>query len=197
MCAVVDVAHGLRAFTAFFATISELDRTGGQAGPVLPMLGGGTTQPQLQWGNRVGRWRCADEAGSRLAAGPAGAAWRFCPPCPRFELMHPALTACRRLGPPPLQWTLTRCRRPTSAARCERPPAATCTEGLAWRRGDACAALLCMLGLMILRPCNPLTTWSDSGRPREELTAAAAATRAGLSHLQLPRCLMFPASGQP
>ena len=29
MCAVVDVAHGLKAFTAFFQTISELDRTGG------------------------------------------------------------------------------------------------------------------------------------------------------------------------
>lgn len=28
MCAVVDVAHGLKAFTAFFDTISELDRTG-------------------------------------------------------------------------------------------------------------------------------------------------------------------------
>jgi aspartyl aminopeptidase len=27
MCAVVDVAHGLKAFTAFFQTISELDRT--------------------------------------------------------------------------------------------------------------------------------------------------------------------------
>jgi len=29
MCAVEDVAHGLKAFTAFFQTISELDRTGG------------------------------------------------------------------------------------------------------------------------------------------------------------------------
>lgn len=27
-----------------------------------------------------------------------------------------------------LQWTQTRCRRPTSAARCARRPAATCTE---------------------------------------------------------------------
>lgn len=32
MCTVSDAAHGLRAFTAFFQTISELDRTGGRRG---------------------------------------------------------------------------------------------------------------------------------------------------------------------
>ena len=35
MCAISDAAHGLRAFTAFFETISELDRTGGWA--LLPV----------------------------------------------------------------------------------------------------------------------------------------------------------------
>jgi hypothetical protein len=34
MCCVSDVAHGLRAFQAFFQTISELDRTGGSQGQV-------------------------------------------------------------------------------------------------------------------------------------------------------------------